>query len=162
MTKWAALSARERILVLISGGFVAFAIVYWGVWQPWSQYSQQVSRQVVAERNLLNWVTTNADRIVTLRSDPNQQHQILGKQQGVNQIVSQTARSFNVDLVKMQPRSANQLQVWVQPLPFNTLLSWLGQLESRYGITASMVDLSADETSGQVTIGRLHFTRAES
>ncbi len=158
MTKWNALSSREKSLVLFTFGFVLFACLYWGAWQPWSRYSQQVAQQVKAEKNLFEWVSATADQIVTLRTSSEQKTpQALS--QGLNQIISKTANQFNVDLIRMQPRTADQLQVWIKPLPFNALLAWLGQLENRYGIQVDLLDLASEDTEGVVLTNRLHFVR---
>ncbi len=162
MTKWNALSSREKNLVIFTSILVLLAGVYWGAWQPWSRYSQQVQQRVNNEKNLFEWVTATANNIVTLRTSSLGEQGILAASQGLNQIISKTANQFNVDLIRMQPRTADQLQAWIKPMPFNALLAWLNQLDNRYGIQVDLLDLSSEATQGVVLVNRLHFVRRSS
>jgi general secretion pathway protein M len=162
MTKWNALSSREKGLVIFTSSFVLFACLYWGAWQPWSRYSQQVTQQMKNEKSLFEWVSATANNIVALRASPNAGGQSQTASQGLNQIISKTANQFNVDLIRMQPRTADQLQVWIKPMPFNGLLAWLGQLENRHGIQVDLLDLASEKTQGVVLVNRLHFVRRSS
>jgi general secretion pathway protein M len=65
---------------------------------------------------------------------------------------------MGITLSRIQPRGED-LQVWIDEVPFNRLLTWLGALQSKQGITAASLDLNSTETPGQVKVRRLLLTR---
>lgn len=76
----------------------------------------------------------------------------------MNQVVNETTRQFNIELIRMQPRS-EAVQVWVQPLPFNTLINWLAFLRDEHGIDAQFLDVSKADRTGVVEVNRLQLGR---
>ena len=153
---WKGLSQREQRLVL--GGSIALfiAVLYWGIWQPLATSADNAERRLQSERQLLGWVTTKADEILSLRGSSGSTGSVSDK--GLNQVVNETTRQFNIELIRMQPRS-EAVQVWVQPLPFNTLINWLAFLRDEHGIDAQFLDVSKADRTGVVEVNRLQLGR---
>lgn len=153
---WQSISAREQRLVLICGGLFAIGFLYWGILQPLNTRTEQAQARFNSEKQLLGWVKQSADNIVTLRAQTGSKG--IQRSQPLNQVVSSTATRFNVELIRMQPRD-DMLQVWIQPVPFNTLINWLAQLRDQYGLQVLFLDINRTETGGMVEINRLQFQR---
>ncbi|WP_105902654.1 type II secretion system protein M [Vibrio gangliei] len=153
---WQSISSREQRLVLVCLGLFALGFVYWGIWQPLNARTEQAQMRLNSEKQLLSWVTHSADNIVTLRAQTGSQG--VQRNQPMNQVISSTASRYKVELIRMQPRD-DMLQVWVQPLPFNTLINWLAQLRDQYGLQVLYLDINRADQSGMVDVNRLQFTR---
>ncbi|WP_036824414.1 type II secretion system protein M, partial [Photobacterium sanctipauli] len=136
---WTGLSPREQRLVLGGGIAMLVAVLYWGIWQPLAASTENAERRLNSERQLLTWVSTKADEIVSLRSATGSTGSVSDK--GLNQVVNETTRQFRIELIRIQPRD-EMLQVWVKPLPFNTLVNWLAFLRDEHGIDAQFLDVS--------------------
>jgi len=150
------LSAREQRLVI--GGAIALviAVLYWGIWQPMAQRAASAEQNLQTERQLLSWVSEKADDITTLRAKTGATGSV--SPQGLNQVVNETTRRFRIELIRMQPRE-DAVQVWVQPLPFNTLVNWLAFLREEHGIEAQFLDVSKTNQAGLVEVNRLQLGR---
>lgn len=153
---WKALSAREQRLVLGCGGALIIAVLYWGIWQPLANRAEMAERRLQGERQLLSWVSGKADEITSLRGSSGANGAVSHK--GLNQVINETTRQFRIELIRMQPRS-EAVQVWVKPLPFNTLVNWLAFLRDEHGIDAQFLDVSKTDSTGMVEVNRLQLGR---
>lgn len=59
-------------------------------------------------------------------------------------------------ITRVQPQS-NNVQVWIDNVSFNQLLTWLEQLANNEGIQVKVIDLSQGEQPGQVRVKRLQL-----
>ena len=59
----------------------------------------------------------------------------------------------------MQPQ-ADDLQVWIDEISFNQLLTWLEQLASREGLRVKNIDLSLADEQGVVRVRRLQLGKS--
>ena len=59
----------------------------------------------------------------------------------------------------MQPQGED-LQVWIEEVSFNQLLTWLEQLSSRENINVKSIDLSNTQQPGVVKVRRLQLGRS--
>ncbi|MCD9545992.1 type II secretion system protein M [Photobacterium carnosum] len=152
---WKALSQREQHLLLGAGSALMIAILYWGVWQPLNQRAIDAQNKINQQRQLLNWVEHKANQITALKRAGGT---VNVSDEGLNQVINETTTRFKIDLIRMQPRN-DALQVWVQPLPFDTLVNWLVYLQQSFGINTQFIDLSKTDKNGMVEVNRLQLGR---
>ncbi len=91
---WQSISQREKRMVVVCSVFALVAVVFWGVLQPMSEKSTQAKNRVLSEKQLVKWVTDNADKIVALR----QQGGVVRTSEPLNQLITASTRRFNVEL----------------------------------------------------------------
>ena len=151
---WRQISGREHKLVIVCAILLLFGALYWGVIQPVAQRAETAQMRIQSEKQLLTWVKDKADEITMLRSKTGQ----VVSNTPLNQAVSSSARRFNIELIRVQPRG-EQLQVWITPLPFNRFAEWMAFLQDRHGITATFLDIDKGVQDGVVEIKRLQFTK---
>ncbi len=65
---WRSVTPREQKMVMGMGALTVLAIAYWGIWQPLSERTAQAQARLQTEKQLLSWVSENANDIVTLRA----------------------------------------------------------------------------------------------
>lgn len=152
---WNGLTGREQRLVLGGGISLLIAVLFWGVWQPLSEKSTLAQSRIVSERQLLSWVKDKADDITTLRSSGNGP---VNADQALNRVIPTSTRRFKIELIRMQPRD-EMMQVWVKPLPFNSLINWLAFLRDTHGIHAEFIDMNKTDVEGVVEVNRLQLSR---
>lgn len=159
MAWWQSISPRERVLV--AGGSVALlvALIYWGGFKPLNDRAALAQNRINAERSLLTWVQKKADTIVTLRGGASSTSQATIRP--MNQVIPSSTRQFKIDLIRMQPRG-EEMQVWVKPLPFNSLVNWLAYLRDSQGIHAQFLDINKTDVEGMVEVNRLQLSREAS
>lgn len=152
---YAQLSEREQRLVLISSVLLVIALFYWLLWSPLNQSLSKGQLALSSQQELLDWVQKNANRARQLQGSAKQNTKLSGS---LAQEVNQSAGRLNILIARMQPQG-DELQVWVDQVPFNDVLSWLQNLESK-GVRILDIDLAETNAPGQVKIRRLKLGKA--
>ena len=151
---WVSTSQREQRMLMACGAFLCLGIIYWGVVQPVSQRAEMATQRIQSEKQLLSWVKDKANSISQLRV----QGGVYSSSLPLNQSISSTAARFGAELVRVQPRG-EELQVWVQPMPFNSLVDWMTFLKEQHGVSATFMDIDKGDQEGTVEIKRLQFVK---
>ncbi|CAM3724091.1 type II secretion system protein M [Vibrio aquimaris] len=151
---WMKTSQREQHMLMVCGAFLFLGILYWGIVQPVIERADAATQRIQNEKQLLSWVKDKADSISQLRANGGMSSSNLP----LNQSISSTASRFGAELVRVQPRG-DELQVWVQPMPFNRLIDWMTFLKESHGVSATFMDIDKGEQEGTVEIKRLQFVK---
>ena len=152
---YAQLNEREQRLVLISAVLVVIALFYWVIWSPLSQSVAKGQANLHSQQELLLWVQQNANRALQLQGSAKPSTKFTGS---LAQEVNQSAGRLNIAIARMQPQG-DELQVWIDQVPFNDVLSWLQGLESK-GIAILDLDIAETNAAGQIKIRRLKLGKA--
>ncbi len=136
------LAPRERIMVLICAVVVVLALLWLLVWSPLD------SRHDALRASVTDWETGLArlQRVAELRGDQGTAagSPRLGGDQTPVVIVDTTlrARGLSSALRRSQPTTSTGIRVEFERVPFNSLVLWLGDLSSRYGMDVQSGSLS--------------------
>ncbi|RXJ72665.1 general secretion pathway protein GspM [Veronia nyctiphanis] len=154
VTYWQNLSQREQRMLLIASVFFFIGILYWGIVQPLQERHARAESRLKAEKSLLTFAETKAAEIESLRK-------ITGggpanRNQPLTRVVTSSVKQFNLELIRFQP-SKDELQVWLKPMPFNTLVNWIDYLSAKYGVNVTALELGKTNTQGQVEVKRLQL-----
>ena len=140
---WQSLQKREQQLVQSAAVTIAVAAFYWLLWAPLHQSyqtQQQQLRQV-------------SQQLLQVRSFPAVSAQT--KVQGsLTDIISSSARSHKVQVSRMQPQN-DQMQVMLNDISFDQLLTWLHELQYQHNVSIVQLDLAAADAPGMVRVRRL-------
>ena len=156
ISKFKALTEREQLLVIIASVVIIVGVFYFAVWSPLTTNIEKQRALISDQQTLLTWVKQNTNRALQLRQSTQ------GGQTNFNgslpQAVNQTTARFKIAISRMQPQG-QELQVWVDQAPFNSVVDWLNALE-KMGIVILQVDLTESEAPGQIKIRRLQLGKA--
>lgn len=152
---WNSITSREQKLVIGAGLITVIAVLYWGIMMPLFQQAERAEQQLNSAMQLNTWVSDHANQIVQLRAQGGRQY----SSAPLNQLVAESAGQFKVELIRMQPRNDDALQVWIQPLAFDQLINWVDFLQQQQGITVEYLDIDRGQQSGTVEVNRLQLKR---
>lgn len=145
---WYGLAAREQRLLLLAGPLLLLGVFYWGLWQPLHQAKQH---------NEIALQQLERQRVSFLQAIPTLQQAAAGPERSggsLAQIVSNSARSFNIRVSRMQPQN-EQLQLVLEDLAFEQLLPWLHQLQYQNGVRLVNLDVAVTDRPGVVRVRRM-------
>ena len=127
------IEAREQVAVLAAALFVAFAIVWFGIWRPLSSGHESLTESVdVWERALTELRPLKA---AVQAGGGGAQIPASGNQSLVVIVdTSLSARNLSRSLQRSQPTGANAIRVEFQDASFDDLVRWLGDVSGRYGL----------------------------
>jgi general secretion pathway protein M len=152
LKKWfIALSERERILVLCAAAVTVVVVFYFLIWAPLQSGIKTQALALENDQKLLVWVQEQSARAQLLERS-GEVNRYTGS---LTQLINQTTRAANISVSRMQPQD-EELQVWIDRVPFNTLMQWLNGLEER-GVIILQSDFSETNEDGFVQVRRLQL-----
>tara|TARA_R110000803_G_scaffold112875_4_gene181278 strand:- start:843 stop:1310 length:468 start_codon:yes stop_codon:yes gene_type:complete len=153
-TWWQQLNLREQRLVMVMAATISIFILYGLIWQPLNENIASSKLKIERQQALLSWVEDNTKRYKQAKLSS-------GSRSGasLSSIVNRTSRQNDIIITRMQPQ-ADDLQVWIDEISFNQLLTWLEQLASREGLRVKNIDLSLADEQGVVRVRRLQLGKS--
>ncbi len=145
---WAGLAAREQRLVSIAAVVLGIGAFYWFIWQPLHQ--GVASKQAALTQAQLQLAQLQ-QALPQLQQASASQGRVGGS---LAQIVSNSSRSYNIRVSRMQPQN-DQLQLVLEDVPFEQLLRWLAQLQATNGVKLISLDVANTDSSGIVRVRRM-------
>lgn len=157
--RYAQLNARERRIVVVGGVLGLLILIYAGIWSPLAGARGQRVEALAKARAIAQQLELAAalarQSPAAARSTPN-----LAQNQSLLAAVDQAARSGTLGKApeRLQPEGDREVRVWLEDVPFEALVRWLGELRLRYGITPQSLDVERAEAPGLVS-ARLSLVR---
>ena len=151
---WASLAERERRVLSAGAGALGLIVLYLGAWEPLAGAQQKRERALGAARAL-------AVQLESLAAEaPRGGEATLGAGQSLLAIVDQTRKASAVTKPpsRLQPEGDNTVRIWLDDVPFDGLLRWLGELQARYGVRVDNADIERESGPGLVN-ARLTLVR---
>ena len=137
-------SARERT-VLLAGGLILLVLFGYGLlYEPQNEARARLAKRLPTERAELRLMRVQAAEIQRLRTRMGDS----GKS-GLEQRVKSSAAAFGLggSFPQFVTLADNQIQLSTQPLPTNTWIDWLADLE-RQGVIVARCHITASEQPG--------------
>ncbi|PMN69092.1 type II secretion system protein M [Enterovibrio norvegicus] len=153
---WKGLSLREQRLLGAAAAVLLLGGLYWGLISPLQDRAEQAKQKLASEKALLAWVDGKAAEIEALRTATGNRSQV--STLPLNQAVTSSVKRYKLEIVRLQPQQED-IQVWLKPMSFSTLLNWLEFLSSSQGVQVKFIDLGKTDTEGMVEVKRLQLGR---
>ena len=147
------LQARERLFVVAAVVFIAFAVLYLGVWIPLDRGQKSLSLSVD------NWKTALAElRPLKGQLQGAGPGATSGRNQSLVVIIDNTLRERGLysALQRSQPTAGNGIRVEFENVAFDDLVLWLGHLSAKYDLHLQ----SGSFSNPQKSEGRVNSTLA--
>ena len=144
--RYAALSERERRLVMIGIGVLFAAFLHLGVYEPATGYRQAGVDDYLRQQSRLEWML--AHRAQAERQSREQGQRAEG--QSLLTLVDSSAKAFGLRLARYQPDSAGGVSVVLEGQPFGAIVRWTERLASEHGIRVAQATVDAQDAPGIV------------
>lgn len=146
---WAKLNMRERRMVIAAVALIAVLLLYVLAWEPLLAERDRLTASVNKLRDDDRWMQQAASQVKQLRGSGAVARKNFGSLLGV---INNTARPILKDAVlkRVEEDRDNSVRVWIEAVAFDDLVLWLGDLQRRYGITASSISAERFAKPGRV------------
>ena len=144
------LAPRERLLIIVAGGFIILAlIVILGI-RPLVTNAARAESRVLDQQDLLAELDQVAARLGPQNGRPGAAP--TSGAQSLVVVVDRTTRSRGLSayLKRNQPDGATRIRLRFENAPFDTLVEWLGEVESSHRLTASTANFDRAQEPGRV------------
>lgn len=153
-TWWNGLILREQQLVGVCAVVLVIGIFYWGIWTPITDAERDAERALLAQQNTLSYVKQTANKIAGLKQSGGPK----GFSGSLSAAVTQSAKNYGLEITRMQPQG-NKIQVWMDEVPFDSLLGYLSDLVQEKGLSLENIDLAQSDTPGFVKVRRIQLSQ---
>jgi len=146
--QWNKLAPRERRLASAGGIVVGITLLYMLLWLPVQKDLGRLRVSVPEERIQLQRMRAQAASIKPLRAR-NVAKPAAGT---LLSVVEQTAsaRGMRGFITRMEASGGNGVQLTLDAVPFNSLLSWLADLQDSHSLLVESTSLDAHTAPGTV------------
>lgn len=145
---WSGLADRERRIVAAGAAVLALVLLYLAVWEPLAQARHAREQALVDERAL-------AALLETLAVEMQQRGgagAVAGTGQSLLAVVDQSRRASALSKPpsRLQPEGEDTVRIWLEDVPFDALVRWLNDLQTRYGVRVADADIERESGPGLV------------
>ena len=143
---WSALAPREQRIVGAGGVALAVILLYLAVWEPLGKARHSRERELADARAL-------AAQIETLGANRGAAPAALsGAGQSLLAVVDQSRRTSAITKPpsRLQPEGDTTVRIWLEDVPFDALVRWLNELQTRYGVRVDNADIERQSGPGLV------------
>lgn len=147
--KFAALSVRERMIVIGGGVLVLIVAVYMLALSPFYRAIDQRAERLDRKQADLSWMHTVAAELQAAGAGP---AAAAPTGESLVVLVDRTARESGLAsaLTGQTPTGAGGIRVRFENAAFDTLVTWMGQLVQRHGVHIDQATMDRGEKDGLV------------
>ena len=141
------LESREQLMVTVGAIFTGLAFLYILLWRPLSTQTTKLENRVEAQQETLDSLARLEGR-VSAPSNGGSSGSPRG--QSLVVLVSQTVDKFKLDgaLKSSQPAGGGRsIRVQFEDASFDTMVSWLGELQQHHGLSVQSASFNRRELS---------------
>jgi general secretion pathway protein M len=155
---WNARLPRERQILIVGAVFVVFFILYSAIWAPLAKARHRAELDLQETRALANRLETVASEVERNRGSGG----MAAATRGMPLLSAVDQASHRPELgkqyEKIEPDEGERtVKIWIDDVPFDSLVNWLNLLQTQYGIVVSTAEL---ERKGEGLVNaRLSLTR---
>jgi general secretion pathway protein M len=153
--RYASLTEREQGLVKIIGMFLLITLLYSSVWSPLVNAVEKSERTLKTQKGVLQTMQKNSRRAQQLKASGSTNASLRGS---LAQAVNGSASRLSVSISRMQPQG-DELIVWVDEAPFDSVLAWLQAMEAQ-GVRIIDADVAETNKAGLIKIRRLQVGKS--
>lgn len=148
--RFLALQPRERWMLSIGATVLALTLVYLLVWEPLADAHRERVEALESSRLLAIRLEQAAAQVQRAggRSGANSAGRGLSLMAAVDQASKQG--TLGKSPTRIQPEGDREVRVWFEDVSFDSLVRWLAELQSRYGVGVQTLDIEPQSTPGKV------------
>lgn len=138
--RWRSLPPRDRLALVLLGGFLLLVLLYLSVWRPVERNAAEARQYYEQERELYAYLQANAERARGLSGEV-QERVDANRLQG---FVTRSAAERGLSIERLESQGPGELQVSLPSVAFAELLRWFVELEAQ-GVRLQEVGLDRGE-----------------
>ena len=156
--RFEALQPREQLIVAAGGLVLGLFLIYLALWQPFALARAHRAEELASARALA--VRIEQIGALAQASHPAGGPPVVGNDVSLLSAVDQAGKdgTLGKPLSRINPDGDKQVRVWVDDVPFDAVLRWMDDLQTRYAVHIDNVAIERRPTPGVVS-ARLSLTR---
>ena len=138
---------REQFAVKVIGILLAVFLVFGLVIMPLHNYHSESRAAYQQQTETLAWMQANRGLVSN-----NSAAKARPEGESLLSLANQTAHASGLSFKRSEPAGERGLNLWLEKVPFNQVITWLGQLERDYGVVTGELSASRRDEAGLVDV----------
>jgi general secretion pathway protein M len=153
------LAPRERVIVLVGSVVVLLTVLYLGVIEP--VITAHTNRIAALASSRATAAQLEAASAAVAGAGPKSGTAQAGRGMSLLAAIDQSTRAGTLGKApaSMQPEGDHEVKVRFEDVPFDSLVRWMAELQTKYGVSVQALDIEAQSGAGLVN-ARLSLNRA--
>jgi len=153
LTQWLnTLETRERHIVITGAISLLIILFYLIIWDPITSRQEQQQLTYDSQRQLYSWMK-GASNEIHLLSSAGGSNISRFRNQSISSLADRSAITSGVKpFIEKIDQSKKGVKVSIKSANFDQIITWLTDMENKYGIIASKVKVEKTKTQGAVDI----------
>ncbi len=151
VTQWLdTLEKRERQTVQTGATVLVIMILYLAIWDPITSSYNEQQLQYQSQRQLHDWMREAASEIRGLEASGNSMAARF-RNQSISSLADRSATTSGVKpFINKIDQGKEGVKVTLKQADFDRIITWLADMENKYGIIATKVKVEKAKASGAV------------
>lgn len=142
------LEESEQKIVIFAAIFFATVIFIFGILKPLNDKVKQVELSVKGKQSMvLEWQQA-MPKLLAARGGSSAS----SGGQSLSSVVTASTKRFNLRVSRVQEKGSEEIQVWFDNVAFNDFARWVSDLNGRYKVTVSSVNIRSKDKDGLSSI----------
>ncbi len=138
--KYHGLPERDRLALNTLAVVVGVFLLYQLILSPAIDYLKSASANYQTQLESHEWMVVKEPEAKALISGGEEG----GLEGSLLSVASSTAKNYELTFSRFEPMGDEKVRLWLEQVKFNSVVSWLGELETKKGVSA--VDISLDSS----------------
>lgn len=146
------LQQRERNIVIAGAIALVIMLFYLAIWDPVIAKFEHQKQQLDSQRQLYSWMKSATAEIQSLKATGNSSI-AKTRNQSISSLANRSAITSGVKpFINKIEQTKNGVKVQLKAASFDSFVTWLTDLQNKYGIIASKVKIEKTKVKGSVDI----------
>lgn len=145
---WSGLADKERRAVAAGTAVLALVFLYAAAWQPLLKARHKRETALADARA----VATQLEQLAGEAQRRRGGGATLGAGQSLLAVVDQSRKTSGITKTpsRLEPEGDTTVRIWLEDVPFDALVRWLNDLQTRYGVRVDNADIERESGPGLV------------
>jgi len=146
---WQTLSSRERIVLISAASVITLVVFFLGIWEPLTKKVNILRQTVAEERKQAAWMEQAA---LEVRARQGKDAKKKSTGESLLTVIDRSARKagMGANLNRIEPEGKDKVRLWLNNISFETIISWLVELNQFERIISESVVADRQSTPGRI------------
>ncbi len=149
---WIGLAPRERLILMVGGGFFLLFLFVTRVMQPLNEKLESAQVELQDRQELLAWLQPRAEELRSRRADGDGPKQTTIDASDLLVVADQQAKAAGLSdsIKRTNPEAGNGVRIVLEQARFDDVVQWLAQLYRQSGVEVENLAITKKDPEGYV------------
>lgn len=138
----------QRALKILTAALVPTLLYFMAVY-PLQQARNKLREDISRDEKQLTYVQQSAQTINSLRGSGIGEDR---KGRSLAQVATDSAQERGLTVSRMQPKNEHELQLWLDDVPYDAVLNYLYDMDTRFGVQINVAQILSGASVGTVRV----------